>query len=63
MGIEPLRKIAHNGVAIHAEDALCLTSASHNLSEHMAATPVEFSAAERLLKDGDHLQMGEWTSP
>ena len=57
MGIEPLRKIALNGVAIHAEDALCLTSASHNLSEHMAA-PVEFSAAERLLKDGDRLQIG-----
>lgn len=57
MGIEPLRKISLNGVAIHAEDALCLTSSTHNLSEHIA-DPVEFSAAERLLKDGDRLQIG-----
>ena len=57
MGVGELRGLASEGVAIHAEDADCLTSASENLSEDMGQ-PAVFDGADRLLKDGDVIAVG-----
>ncbi|MDO4561058.1 MAG: MBL fold metallo-hydrolase [bacterium] len=59
-GISDLRNLSENGVAIHSEDAECLTSASKNLSTYMGET-VELPSAEKLLKEGDRLKVGKMT--
>ena len=59
-GIADLRNISENGVAIHSEDAECLTSASKNLSTYIGEA-VEMPSAEKLLKEGDRLKVGKMT--
>lgn len=60
MGVGELRGLASEGVAIHAEDADCLTSANENLSGSMGQ-PAVFDAAERLLRNGDVVTLGGMT--
>lgn len=57
MGVGELREFASEGVAIHAEDADCLSNASQNLSGSMGQ-PAIFDRAERLLKDGEVISVG-----
>lgn len=57
MGVGELRGLASEGVAIHAGDADCLTSASHNLSDSMGQ-PAVFDHADHLLKDGEVISVG-----
>ncbi len=59
-GIPDLRNLSDNGVAVHADDAECLTSAEKNLSTYMGAS-VEMPSADRLLHDGDKLKVGSMT--
>ena len=57
-GLQDVRGLAKYGVAIHRDDADCLTDSRKNLS---AAFGTAFSvpAAEKILSDGDRLQVGE----
>ena len=55
-GVDEIRPLASEGVAIHSEDAGCLTSASENLSDNLGC-PTALGAADRLLKDGDVLEV------
>jgi glyoxylase-like metal-dependent hydrolase (beta-lactamase superfamily II) len=57
LGVDEIRPLASEGVAIHSEDSRCLTSASENLSG-MLGCPAVPGAADRLLKDGDILEVG-----
>ncbi len=57
-GVGELRPLASSGVAICEEDAPCLVSSGENLSRHMAQQ-VELEPADRLLKDGDVLAVGD----
>ncbi len=57
-GVADLRNFAENGVAIHYEDAECLTDANKNLSAFMGAS-TELSSADKMLADGDQLKAGE----
>lgn len=57
MGVGELRGLASEGVAIHAEDAGCLTNADENLSGNLGQSAV-FAAADRLLKDGEVIALG-----
>lgn len=57
MGVGELRNAASEGVAIHAEDADCLTNANENLSGEMGQ-PAVFDGADRLLRDGDSIAVG-----
>ena len=57
MGVGELRHLASEGVAIHTEDADCLTNANENLSGNMGQ-PAVFDGADRLLKDGDVVEVG-----
>lgn len=56
-GIQELRNLSENGVAIHHKDAHCLTDATKNLSSFME-TPFKMPAAERTLSDKDVLTAG-----
>jgi glyoxylase-like metal-dependent hydrolase (beta-lactamase superfamily II) len=56
-GVGEIRGLATDGVAIHPEDADCLTSADRNLSDDMG-NPVSFGSANRLLKDGELISLG-----
>ena len=56
-GIEDVRELAKNGVAIHSDDADCLTDARKNLSGNMGNAFV-LPPADKLLSDGEHLQIG-----
>ncbi|MDR3331386.1 MAG: MBL fold metallo-hydrolase [Synergistaceae bacterium] len=58
MGLGELRSLAPDGVAIHAGDAGCLTSANENLSAHMGNS-ASFEPAEHLLRDGEILTAGD----
>ncbi|MDL2264558.1 MBL fold metallo-hydrolase [Synergistaceae bacterium OttesenSCG-928-I11] len=57
-GVGELRTLASRGVAICEEDAPCLVSSGENLSRHMGQK-VELEPADRLLKDGDVLTVGD----
>ncbi len=57
MGVGELRNFASEGVAIHMEDADCLTNANENLSGEMGQ-PAVFDGADRLLGDGDVITVG-----
>lgn len=57
-GIQEVRNLAQYGVAIHTEDADCLTDARKNLSAAMGHSFV-LSSADKLLSDGEHLQIGD----
>lgn len=59
-GIPDLRNLSENGVAVHCDDADCLTDASHNLSIYMDEV-IELPSAERLLKDKEQLKIGTMT--
>lgn len=59
-GVDMLRGIADGGVAIHEEDADCLTSPAKNLSLCMGAE-IRSAAAEKMLHDGDRLKIGKMT--
>jgi glyoxylase-like metal-dependent hydrolase (beta-lactamase superfamily II) len=56
-GVAELRNLSENGVAIHSDDALCLTDANKNLSAFMGS-PTELPSAEKILNDGDNLKVG-----
>jgi glyoxylase-like metal-dependent hydrolase (beta-lactamase superfamily II) len=56
-GVADLRNFSENGVAVHYEDADCLTDANKNLSAFMGAS-MELPSADRLLSDGDTLRAG-----
>lgn len=47
-------------VLIHTKDAKMITSPSHNLS-YMTGSALEFKNADRLLEDGDTVQVGKIT--
>lgn len=57
-GVGELRSLASCGVAIGEGDAACLVSSGENLSRHMAQE-VELEPADRLLKGGDVLAVGD----
>lgn len=57
-GVSDLKGLSKNGVAIHEKDAPYLTSARKNFSS-FTETPVELADAEKLLRDGDELQVGK----
>ena len=57
-GVSELRNLSEKGVAIHADDASCLTDSSRNLSTFMGAS-VELHSADRELNDGDVLKVGK----
>ncbi len=57
-GIPELRNLSENGVAVHYADAAALTDPSKNLSS-MMGEPLAMSAADRELKDGEVLTVGE----
>lgn len=59
-GVGEIRRLATEGVAIHSEDAECLTNAKENLSGELGQSAV-FDSADRLLKDGDVLTVGGMT--
>ncbi|MDR1470946.1 MAG: MBL fold metallo-hydrolase [Synergistaceae bacterium] len=58
MGLGEIRGMASDGVAIHSEDASCVTSAAMNLSNDMGRA-VAFGAAETNLNDGDVIEVGD----
>jgi glyoxylase-like metal-dependent hydrolase (beta-lactamase superfamily II) len=58
MGLGEVREMASDGVAIHAEDANCVTSAKANLSPMMGPA-AEFGAAETTLHGGESFKIGE----
>jgi glyoxylase-like metal-dependent hydrolase (beta-lactamase superfamily II) len=57
-GTSEIRSLASEGVAIHAEDAPCLADSGKNLSIAMGS-PVSVSTAERILNDGDVIEIGQ----
>lgn len=59
-GVDDLRGIAAHGVAIHEDDADCLSDPSRNLSTMMGEL-VSVHKADRLLHDGDRLTVGRMT--
>jgi glyoxylase-like metal-dependent hydrolase (beta-lactamase superfamily II) len=59
-GVDMLRGIADEGVAIHEEDAACITSPAKNLSLCIGAE-IKSTAAEKILHDGDRLKVGRMT--
>jgi len=60
VGLDDVRGLAKNGVAIHSDDSGCLTSAARNLSGAFGSK-FTTKAAERLIADGDKLNIGELT--
>jgi glyoxylase-like metal-dependent hydrolase (beta-lactamase superfamily II) len=56
-GVNDIRTLASEGVAIHEEDSVCLIDAAKNLSYSMG-NPAVFGKAERILKDGDVIDVG-----
>lgn len=59
-GIQDLRNISEHGVAIHADDAECLTNPARNLSSFLG-TELAIPSADKLLHDGDLLKIGTMT--
>lgn len=57
-GIPDLRNLSENGVAVHYADAMALTDPSKNLSS-MMGEPLAMRAADKELKDGEVLNVGE----
>ncbi len=57
-GVSELRNLSENGIAIHADDADCLTDANRNLSAFMG-TVVELPSADKKLNEDDILKVGE----
>lgn len=57
-GIPDLRNLSENGVAVHYEDAAALTDPTKNLSSMMGEA-VTMRAADKELKDGEILTVGE----
>ena len=58
-GLASLRNLAENGVAIHEKDADCLTNINRNLSEQFGGQASTFLAAEKILRDGEILHVGD----
>ena len=56
-GVQEIRGLASEGVAIHRDDAPCLTDSRKNLSFSMVS-PVSVNAADRVLSDGDVIELG-----
>ncbi|MDO4987505.1 MAG: MBL fold metallo-hydrolase [Synergistes sp.] len=56
-GVCDVRDLAKCGVAVHVEDADCLTNADRNLSS-IFDVPFTIKEAEKLLSDGDVLEIG-----
>ena len=59
-GIPDLRNLSENGVAVHADDAECLTNAEKNLSSFMGAS-FEVTSPDHLMHDGDVIKVGTMT--
>jgi glyoxylase-like metal-dependent hydrolase (beta-lactamase superfamily II) len=57
LGTSEIRSLASEGVAIHAEDAQLLADSRKNFSQSLGS-PVSVSGAERLLADGDVIEIG-----
>jgi glyoxylase-like metal-dependent hydrolase (beta-lactamase superfamily II) len=57
-GTSEIRTLASEGVAIHSEDAGCLSDSGKNLSYNLGS-PVITCAAERLLTDGEVIEAGD----
>jgi glyoxylase-like metal-dependent hydrolase (beta-lactamase superfamily II) len=57
LGVSEIRALASEGVAIHSEDAACLSDAEKNLSYNIGS-PIVIAQADRLLKDGDIIEVG-----
>lgn len=57
MGLDDVRALTGADVYIHEEDASCLTSAAHNLSDMMGLHKT-FDQAEHTFKDGDLIDVG-----
>ena len=58
MGLREIRDLARDGVAVHPEDADCVTDPSKNLSA-MMGSPFQSGVAESALKDGDVIRTGD----
>ncbi|AGL02100.1 MBL fold metallo-hydrolase [Desulfoscipio gibsoniae] len=58
--LKEVREATGAEVLIHAQDAGMLTSPGQNLSMYMGSL-LKFKAAERLLEEGDKIQVGEVT--
>ena len=56
-GLPQLRPLSRNGVALHREDGDMLVEPGKNLSSFMGES-LAFEPAERLLADGEELQVG-----
>ncbi|MDR2780600.1 MAG: MBL fold metallo-hydrolase [Synergistaceae bacterium] len=61
MGLKEIRDIASGGVAVHPEDADCVTDPSKNLSAVMGS-PFQSKASESALRDGDVIRAGDLTA-
>jgi glyoxylase-like metal-dependent hydrolase (beta-lactamase superfamily II) len=57
MGVGEIRGRALHGVAVHSEDAGCLSDSVKNLSSALG-TPAVFDGAEHILKDGETIEAG-----
>lgn len=57
LGLDEARALTGAAVYIHEEDASCLTSTAHNLSEMMGISKT-FDPAEHTFKDGDVINVG-----
>jgi len=57
-GISDVRHLSENGVAVHEKDSASLTDARKNLSSYIGQ-PMELKAAEKLLRDGDVINIGK----
>jgi len=56
-GVAEVRNLSENGVAVHIEDADCLTASGRNLSGMWGET-FETGPADKILKDKDKIQVG-----
>lgn len=56
-GVDDLRGMSQNGVAIHELDAEYLVNSRKNFSSY-TREPVELAVADKLLRDGDELTVG-----
>jgi glyoxylase-like metal-dependent hydrolase (beta-lactamase superfamily II) len=58
MGLREIRNLASDGVAVHPEDADCVTNPSKNLSAVMGSS-FQSNAAEFEFEDGDVIRAGD----
>jgi glyoxylase-like metal-dependent hydrolase (beta-lactamase superfamily II) len=58
MGLREIRDLAQDGVAVHSEDADCVTNPAKNLSSAMGS-PFQTGSAESAFKDGDVICAGD----